>query len=90
MSALNFKFQAKHGNAIIAKDDVICIEDIDNYSCAISIRMPNNEIHKIYSVERAEELYERMQNIKVVTPNFVERRRTLEATSNDDAKVKRA
>jgi len=90
MSALNFKFQAKHGNAIIAKDDVICVEDIDDYSSAITIKMPNNEVHRIFSVERAEDLYDRMQNIKAITPKFVERRRTLEATSNDDAKIKRA
>ncbi|MDG1707415.1 MAG: hypothetical protein P8H03_01570 [Emcibacteraceae bacterium] len=90
MSALNFKFQAKHGNAIISKDDVICIEDIDDYSSAISIRMPNNEIHKIFSVERAEDFYDRMKDIKSVKPTFVERRRTLEATSNDDNKVNQA
>jgi hypothetical protein len=83
MSSLNFKFQAKNGNAIVSKSDIICIEDVDDYSCAISVRMPNNEVHKIFSIERAEDLYERVMNVKSIAPNFVERRQTLDRSSEN-------
>lgn len=75
MSKLNLRFETKHGHAMVAKEDVISIEDIDERTCAVTVRHPGDQVFKHYSLEKAEAIYERLNDLPEDIPQFVERRK---------------
>lgn len=66
MPDLNFKFQTRYGNAVVCKDDVISLEDVDGRMCVVSIKHPNEEVQRLYSSENASVLIDRFNARTVI------------------------
>ncbi|MCC3859783.1 DUF4265 domain-containing protein [Pseudemcibacter aquimaris] len=81
MSHLNLQFETKHGFAMVAKGDVVSIEDIDERTSAITVRHPGNQVFKHYSTEKAIDIYERLNKLPEEQPQFVERRKIANANA---------
>lgn len=66
MPNLNFTFQTRYGNAVVCKDDVISLEDVDGRMCVVTIKHPNEDVHRLYSSEKASILIDRFNGRTVV------------------------
>lgn len=74
MSQMNLTFETKHGHAVVATEDVVSLEDIDERTCAVTVRHPGDQVFKHYSIEKASELYDRIKDVPKIQSSFIERR----------------
>lgn len=79
LTVLDFRFHTRYGSAAVSRNDIISFEDVDGGMCVVTICHPNDDVHKLYSNEKAEVLLHRFNartvinkdsepvNIKIIT-----------------------